>query len=264
FSSAAQAIGVAPDGQVVYFRNHYQTSQKQIVTLVDGAVVPLAGGGSSTANNVPALNANLSYVEDLVIGPDGSIYVTYQKLVRRIYLDGPGSLFGEEDVEIPSGDGSEIHVFDNDGRHLSTRDAITGVTLWTFTYDQDGRLISMTDRNNRNTTIQRDGSGVAESITSPDGVVTTLEVVGNQLESVTDEEGNEWGFGYDEESGLLETLTDPREYLHEYTYDTSGRLVLDEDAGTGSKTLSRTEYGLGFEVEVETELGQVNGYRVDP
>src|SRR5690606_34176605 len=55
-----------------------------------------------------------------------------------------------------------------------------------------------------------------------------------------------------------------REYLHEYTYDTSGRLVLDEDAGTGSKTLSRTEYGLGFEVEVETELGQVNGYRVDP
>lgn len=264
-NSGAGPLGVTPGGHVIWFSSNFPY-ENQVVTLFDGVITPLAGGGTfETANNIPALNAKfLNNIVDLVVGPDGAIYIAYNRFVRRIYLDGPGSLFGEEDVEIPSADGSEIHVFDDDGRHLTTRDAVTGVTLWNFGYDEDGRLTSMTDRNGRNTTIQRDSFGVAQSITSPDEIVTALEVVDDKLESVTDEVGSTWEFGYDAESGLLETMTDPREYLHEYTYDGSGRLILDEDAGNGSKTLTRTEYDLGFEVEVETALGQVSGYRVDP
>src|SRR5690606_30600022 len=135
-------------------------------------------------------------------------------------------------VEIPDGSGGEVHVFDADGRHLSTRDAITGVTTWTFGYDSEGRLISATDRNGRVTTIQRDGNGVATLIVSPGNpypVVTNLTVTDGDLVEVTDANNHSYSMTYGP-TGLLETLTDPRDYLHEFEYS-DGRLVLDSDPG---------------------------------
>src|SRR5690606_39224597 len=96
-NSGAGPIGVTPEGQIVWY-SYGVFNHGQVVTLVDGELTALAGGGDSNANNIPALNADLSAgVNDLVIGPDGSIFIGYKQYVRRIYLDGPGSLFGEED-----------------------------------------------------------------------------------------------------------------------------------------------------------------------
>ena len=41
--------------------------------------------------------------------------------------------------------------------------------------------------------------------------------------------------------GLLASLTDPRDGLHEYTYDEDGRLIQDDEPGDGFKTLSRVD-----------------------
>ncbi len=187
WNSGAGPIAVTPEGQPIWI--HKGTDQ--VATLIDDEITPIAGTGTSSGaelgSPVPALNAKLSSaLFDVAIGPDGSVYVSSNKVIGRIYLDGPGSLFDSQTAEIPSADGSEVHVFDDEGRHLFTRDALTGVTKWTFGYDGAGRLLSVTDRNQRTTTITRDGAGVATSIVSPDGVVTNLVMTDGRLTGVTD------------------------------------------------------------------------------
>ena len=80
---------------------------------------------------------------------------------------------------IASTDGRQLYRFDANGRHLSTVDALTGATLYTFGYDSAGRLIKITDADNNGTTIERDGNGNPTAIVAPFGQRTTLTVDGN-------------------------------------------------------------------------------------
>src|SRR6185503_14136216 len=61
--------------------------------------------------------------------------------------------------------------------------------------------------------------------------------------------------------GLLSSLTDPNEYRATFTYDADGRLTVDNDAGVGFKTLTRTGDGDDFEVAVSTKLGRTKRFR---
>jgi YD repeat-containing protein len=55
--------------------------------------------------------------------------------------------------------GSEIFYFSTagsaSGRHLRTRDALTGAIRYTFGYDADGRLVTIRDVSGLTTTIDR-------------------------------------------------------------------------------------------------------------
>jgi YD repeat-containing protein len=48
-------------------------------------------------------------------------------------------------VLVASHDHRELYAVSGDGRHQATLDAVTGTTLWTFGYDDDGRLETITD-----------------------------------------------------------------------------------------------------------------------
>jgi YD repeat-containing protein len=62
------------------------------------------------------------------------------------------------------------------GRHHATIDLDTGITLYEFSYDENQNLVSVIDQFGNQTTINRDGSGVSTSITSPDGLTTQLSI----------------------------------------------------------------------------------------
>ncbi len=61
----------------------------------------------------------------------------------------------------------------------------------------------------------------------------------------------------------MATMTDARGGLHQFTYDSLGRLQEDQDPAGGSKTLARTSFtsgGTGFTVDKTTALGRESSF----
>ena len=98
----------------------------------------------------------------MTIGVDGDGGVTFadgRYLIRKVAPPLPG--FDAEGLALPSGDGLEVYEFDRNGRHLRTRDGLTGAVLKTFEYDAAKRLIGVVDAYGNRTRIERDGAGKA-------------------------------------------------------------------------------------------------------
>ena len=83
------------------------------------------------------------------------------------------------DTLIPSEDGSEVYLFDACGRHLDTFDGLTGAVLYSFGYDNAGRLATVTDSSGNVTMIQHDANGNPTGIIAPNGQQTTLTTDAN-------------------------------------------------------------------------------------
>ena len=95
--------------------------------------------------------------------------------------------------------GIYYHILSGAGRHLKTIDLDTGVVLYTFGYDPEGRLVSIMDRFTNQVTIQRDGNGVPTAIVSADGITTNLFIdAENHLTTITYPDTSVYGlFGQD-------------------------------------------------------------------
>ena len=131
-------------------------------------------------------------------------------------------------------DGDVIHNFDLGGRHVSTRSALTGTTLYSFGYDAaSGYLTSITDRDGLVTTITRSGSTI--TLTAPFGQQTTLGLDANKyLSTVMMPNTAEVVHVTHGATGLLTSFQDPRANTHSFVYDTAGRLTKDTDAVVSS------------------------------
>ena len=92
--------------------------------------------------NQPALQLSES-AEHMAIDPAGEYYyvsTTYQpgfynnRQVRKVGSPLPG--VGSDDITIPSG--GELYVFDRQGRHLRTLNALTRALVYEFSYTSGG------------------------------------------------------------------------------------------------------------------------------
>src|SRR5262249_37761500 len=142
----------------------------------DGVITTVAGNGSSYGfggDGGPATAARLSVPHGVAVGPDGSLYITDSDdytysgtdRVRRVAQILPGLALG--DRLIPSEDGSEVYIFNQDGRHLRTLDALSNAVRYQFTYDDAGRLTAVTDGSGNVTTIERDAAGNPTAFVAP-------------------------------------------------------------------------------------------------
>ena len=248
------SIDVSPDGHLTMVdgdRIRYVDSEERVRTLA---------GGGTRGGGWPAERAFLDTPSHVAFGPDGGVYIaTYDDArVQRFTSAGPG--FSLDTHTTASRDGREIYSFDSTGRHLQTMEARTGVTLWTFEYDADGRLATITDRDGAITLVDRDTSGEATAIISPDGLVTQLDVAPEgYLETVTNPAGEGTGFTYTAD-GLLTNMLTPRGDLQTFEYDSKGRLEHDEDPEGGSQTLARTDVQGSFTVSRTTAMGRETTY----
>ena len=270
--NSPRAVAVGRDGSVYVVPNASGQGRVRRISP-DGIITTVVGGpalpgciNTYCGDGGPATAADFKVPEGLAVGPDGSLYIAASGVTRRILRIAPvlpGVSVGT--IALPSEDGSEVYFFDELGKHVSTRDALTGAFRYQFAYDGAGRLEQVTDVNNLETTILRDVNGTPTAIVSPYSQQTSLTVhPDGYLATVTNPEGEAVGLTYkDSGGGLLETLTDPKLQVYAFEYDALGRLTKDSDPASGFKMLARTETNEGYSVDLTTAMGRTTTYEVN-
>jgi YD repeat-containing protein len=261
-----RGVAVGSDGSLYIAESSVYLNPGNRVRRVgsDGVITTLAGTGDFgfAGDGGLATQALLAIPQGLAVGPDGSLYIADSYNLRIRHVASPLPATGITDIPIPSEDGSELYVFNSDGRHLKTLDILTGALRFQFGYDGDGYLVSITDGDGNVTTIERAGA-TPTAIVAPGGQRTALGVNGDGwLSSVANPASETHTMGYSTE-GLLQQFIDPRANVHSFTYDVLGRLIKDEDSVGGSITLARTEDSSSYTVTTTSALGHNNAYRVE-
>lgn len=278
FMVQPQSVAVTPNG-TVYFSEQYNDSfdfdpawrVRQITP--DGRIFTFAGSSSPIAapfsiNGGPARATRLEQPQGVAAGPDGMIYLVETGggigtggLIRKV-----ASSFPRLDLpsnSIASEDGSELYVFDNNGLHVRTINALTGAILYEFNYDSGGNLANVTDGDGNVTTIERNTGGHPGGIVGPFGQRTSLALDSNgYLAKITNPAGEAVQLS-SSAKGLLTTLTDPGGNVHRFTFNPDGRLIRDEDPAGGAKTLARTESTNEYSVMLSTSLDRTTTHKVE-
>ncbi len=131
------------------------------------------------------------------------------------------------------------YFFDPDGEGGYVLDGDQGLTLARIPYkpagakETDPDLFRYEVRAQDNTLYGFDCYGMLTSVTSPSGLVTSVEYDGShQMASVTSPLGNAYRFAHDAQ-GRISRVTLPDENTVDYTYDAAGNLVQVKEAGGG-------------------------------
>ncbi|MFN8522220.1 MAG: RHS repeat-associated core domain-containing protein [Chloroflexota bacterium] len=254
------SMHVARDGSLLIgLSNPHQVRQVRS----DGRIFTIAGltNGSNGFNGdgLPARKTHLSFPKGLNFDLDGTLLIGDANNFRLRAVERAQPPFGGFELFVTSADGGERYRFAEDGRHLDTRDTMTGSLLFSFAYDASNRLTSITDGDNNVTTIVRNGAGVATTIVSPWGQRTAVSFdLNGFLQNVTNPNGELAVFGYTS-GGLLTAMVDPRGHGALYTYDTRGRLETATNRGGMTQTLVGVDSNTtDRQVTRTTEMGRTS------
>jgi RHS repeat-associated protein len=194
----------------------------------DGIITTVAGGGDAKlADGQRPTQIKLDKPDGIAIGAGGELFIATSTTVYKV---APGlTEISSDNSLVPSKDGHTLYSFDARGKHLATINAVTGVTELSFGYDDAGRLITITDKNQLITTIQRDEDGVPGTIVGPFGQRTNLEIIDGELKSITDPLDRVVHIEY--QDGLLSKVVSPlgAEKTFEYSKDGLGLLESAKD-----------------------------------
>jgi RHS repeat-associated protein len=227
----------------------------------DGTRTAAAGGGDRTiAHGEIATDVAIPSMHRIDLDAEDRLLFSDGRRIFRVLPALPG--LSSDEIAVPSRGGSELYVFDRQGRHRETRDALTGVTLLAFSYDAHGRIITVTDRDGLATHIERDARGLARAIIGPYQQRTELGYdEHDHLATLRDPLQREIHFDYDA-AGRLTTMLDARGNEHHYTYDARGRLLTDTGPTGYTQTLSPVdEVSNGRNVAVTTSLQRTIRYQ---
>lgn len=240
------AMAFAPDGSI-YLANGAGSGSNPLYIYShgvyrvdpDGNVFQIAGGVATGSfyNGAPVTTVPLTDVSEVAVRADGAYYVATGGRMDLVIQQFATDLGNE--WKVPNPDGTEVYFFSKEGRHLRTRDAMTGTLLHWFDYNATfGDLTSIHDADGGTTTIVRHASTrVPEKIQSPDGQETTLTLASGWLKRIVDPSGRVTSVAHSS-SGLLDSLTDGNGNRTTLTWGSDGRLNRDTDAGTGYQQLS--------------------------
>ncbi len=231
----------------------------------DGKTVTIAGGGPSPiVENIPATQAALTAMRGVALAPDGSLFIAPGDGGSRLLRVSP-ALPGFDGTAylIASPDGSVLYLFDSEGKHLRTVNALTGGVLFEFGYDVEGRLASVTEKTGATdnvTTIEHDAGGSPTAIVGPFGQRTVLTVgASGFLTSIANPAGDVTRIASDA-AGLVSSFTDARGKTSTFVFDADGLLTHDADAVSGSQSLSRSTVADHFTVTRTTALARTTRY----
>jgi RHS repeat-associated protein len=253
-----RALAVAPDGSLFVGETY------QIRHISHGRITTAVGQGAGHGLvGQAAVRADLgSNVFGISYGPDGKLYFSNdnrEAQVARVGPSLPGFLPGS--IGIPSADASQVYIFNSNGVHQQTLDALTGAVRRQFGYDGLGRLSTLDDGDGNVTRVEYTGD-VPSALVAPFGQRTALGVDSNNwLSSITDP-ANQVTRLETNSDGFMTKLTDVGAGVHTFGYDGWGGIARDENPDGSVKTLVRTPRadGQGFSVAVTTAEGRKTVY----
>jgi len=228
-----------------------------IISTVAGTRAGFSGDGG------PAVKASFYDAVGLALDPAGNLFIAdlWNWRVRKVQPPSPFTGFtAAGDITIAEENGLG-YILNSAGLHKKTIALDAGKAVYAFEYDENSKLLFITDRFGNNTTIQRDAGGVPTSITSPDGLTTTLTIDSNNLLTrVTYADGGSYGFEYTPE-GLMTAKIAPEGNRFEHVFDSLGRLtdVIDAEGGQWKYSRSTTASG-DILTTVQTAEGNLTSY----
>ena len=157
---------------------------------------------------------------------EAGVVITGEGDMRRVEpVDGAG-----DELLVPSIDGAAVAVFDTEGAHQRTVDALTGLDLIRYRHE-DGMLVEIDARPAPATTIERDEAGRPLAIVAAGGLRTDLSVNDDGwLTGTSDPLGTGRQMAYtDDGEGLLVRVTDGAGAGPSFTYE-AGVLAASVDA----------------------------------
>jgi len=224
----------------------------------NGIITTIAGTGTFGygGNGGLATEARIATTWGISIDTAGNLYFRDDNIIRKVappYIFTSFTTAGDLIFAEENGMG---YVLSSAGRHKSTIDLNTGSTLYSFGYDQNNNLISITDRFGNQTTIQRNTNGVPSAIVSPDGLKTSLTVdSNNHLTRITYPDTNFYSFEYTPD-GLMTAKIEPEGNRFEHMFDSIGRLTDAKDQEGGHWQYSRSVYTNG---DIQTQVLSAEG-----
>jgi RHS repeat-associated protein len=256
-----RGLTVAADGSVLFAESDFFKSRVRRITP-SGILVTEAGGDSSVASSEGPQppSASMLFTDGVALRPNGDLLISLaDPRARRVSSSSTG--FSAQDIVLASADGRSAYVFNREGRHLSTRDALTGATIYRFTYTSTGALATVEDAFGNVTRIDHDAQGRPTAIVAPFAQRTDLAVDANgYLSSIKNPAGETTRFAYTSD-GLLTAMTDPRGATAQYTYSGLGRLLTAEDRAHATKQLLRFPGASGYQSAVVSPLGRQTAYQ---
>jgi RHS repeat-associated protein len=192
---------------------------------------------------------------------------------NRILISGDGTWRVVDANKLPSGelvvpsyDGSVAFVFDSAGRHVRTVDGHLGTELLKVTYDPSGHLASVDGHAHGlpvHLTVRRDPKGSPRGLIGTDGASTALKTDDKQhLTLIVDPASAETKISWNE-TGLVESETDPGGGIQHFTYDSSGQLASATDADDVTQKYERKTSSDNLEIHISTTMGRQWTYRVE-
>ncbi len=265
-------IEIAQDGSI--YISDYRNNRIRKVAI-DGTISTVAGSATDDANRDGyedggyageggiATEAQLRLPSGIALTPNGGFYIadTYNHRIRRVGQPFRGDSVNEHFIADQTG--GKFYVFDTQGRHKRTISAMTGNTIYTFSYNEGGQLTGVTDVFGNKTTIGWDEDGNPIEITAPGGQKTFLSVNENgYLSSISCPYDIPIDLEYTS-GNLLTVFSDHKKNIHKFTYDNMGRLIKDEDPAGGFTQLSRSAVSGGYIIQVRTAEGRESSYKVE-
>jgi len=125
-----------------------------------------------------------------------------------------------------------VFTFSSDGRLASITDRNNNITTLTYT---NGELTSITDPYGRTATLAYT-SGKLTSIKDPLLREYTLSYTGDMLTSITDPEAGKTTYAYDANNRII-SVQSPNAGITAYAYDTQGRILSSQDPLANTKSI---------------------------
>ncbi len=157
---------------------------------------------------------------------------------------------------VANSSGTEIYFFDAiSGRHLMTKDAVTGVVKYSFDYDSQGRLQSIRDSFNNTTSLVYLPGGV--SVISPYGEASNLTFDSNGfLAALTNPSAEVYTMTYTS-NGYLTSFQKPMGQKSIVTYDSQGYVTKDQGQAGDFVALLR-QYDVATKIQTVTSTTALN------
>jgi RHS repeat-associated protein len=153
--------------------------------------------------------------------------------------------------------GAELNQTYNANGNVLTS-AFGGLTT-TWTYDEENRVLSVTDPDGGITRYAYAGLGdIPSQVTDPNGGVTRTTAVNGRVTSQTDADGNTTSFTYDA-AGNLASITSPSGSETTFGYDAAGNVVLT--TAPSGRTITYTYDGTGRLSSVTDPAGATTSYQ---